>query len=272
MVIKKNTSIIALLLFIIAGTAYAAEKTYNIEDVIEKDGFTYDKKTNELVNGIIQIYYESGELRGEIPIKDGLPEGVAKYYSETGMLTMDRVYRNGKKHGMERFYNDGKMFSERRYENNKLISGYRYGKNGEKIELSGEMIQEYNSSLPHPFAAKEAEAVKKIETAMKTIEKPTPDNNLTREEIYIRSIDYFSKAFEQAGYSYFDTINEVADDLKNHRDRIPFNGESRHKLIIMLLALQKSDCQYYKVDCLKLYPPETQESVKWLYENSGWSF
>ena len=91
-----------------------------------------------------------------------------------------------------------------------------------------------------------------------------PQGRVIKKEVYKKSIEYFSKAFEQAGYSYFDTINEVANDLKNHRDRIPPKGESRHKMIIMLMALQKKDCKYYKIDCLSLYPPETRESVKWL--------
>ena len=268
----KIALIILSFFLTIASSSQAAEKIYKKEEVVKRDGYTYDKKTNELVTGFVQIYYESGGMSGKIPLKDGLPDGVAQYYDRSGLLMEERVYKNGKKHGVDRGYDDGKIISEFTYGNNRLITGFFYSKNGEKEKISDVMIQDYNSSLPESLESKEAEVAKKIEEAMKTLEKPSVDSSMAMEERYKIMIEFYSKAFKHAGYGYFDTINKVADDLKSHRDRVPKNGESRHKMIIMMMALQKKDCQYYKVDCIKLYPPETRESITWLYENSGWSF
>lgn len=264
--------IIILFSLTVVASVFAVDKVYTKEETIKKDSYTYDKKSNQLINGIVKINHKSGELKGEIPLKEGLAHGVARYYDTSGTLLEERIYNEGERHGVSRaFDDDGSTISEKTFKNNRLISGFWYSKSGEKTKISSTMIQDYNSSLPNPLEAKEAEAVRKINAAIKSSKKPEYDSNLTNKERFKKSIEVFSKAFEKAGYNYFDTIKKVSNDLQNHRDRIPNKGESRHKLIIMLMAVQKSECQYQKVDCLQLYPPDTRESVQWLWNNSGWS-
>ncbi len=82
------------------------------------------------------------------------------------------------------------------------------------------------------------------------------------------AIEVFSKAFEKAGYNYYETIEQVVDDMKNHPEKIPpLPRMSRHEMIIMLMVLQKSSCQHDKIDCLQFYPPETRDAAQWLWEN-----
>lgn len=267
-----NTFIVAIISLTVAASVCAGDKVYTMEEIIKKDGYTYNKQNDNLISGIVKIYHKSGVLRGEVPINEGLPHGVARYYDTSANLLEERNYIDGKRHGVCKTYNnDGSLLSEKLFNKNIWISGFRYNDNGEKTEISSTMIQDYNASLPHPFAAKEAEAVKKINAAIKSSTSPTFDSNLTNEERFKVSIDVFTKAFEKAGYNYFDTINKVAGDLKNHRNNVPNKGESRHKFIIMLMGVQKSGCQYQKIDCLQLYPSEARESVQWLWENTGFS-
>ena len=227
---------------------HADDSIYMMEDTIKKDGYVYDKKSNQPINGIVKIYYDSGGIRREISFKEGIRHGVSKSYNIEGIL-----------------------YSEMLFERESLILGYRYDPKGNKRKLDNREIQYFNSTNPKSPESKEAEVVRKINDAIKVIKKPTPDSNLTGEERFKSGIELFSEAFEKAGYNYFDTINKVADDLKNHRDRIPGTGETRHKLIIMLMALEKSSCQYQKLDCLELYPLNIRDSVKWLWDNTEWS-
>ncbi len=255
-------------------SVHAEEKVYDKEERTFKDGYFYHKETDERINGIVKIGYQTGELKGEgeIPVKDGLKHGVAKYYAPAGILIEDRTYHEGNRHGISKVYNkDGSLLAEEIFENNRLISGYWPEENGEKKAFSKAMIENYNATLPHPFAKKEAEAVKKIQVAIESIEKPEYDENLRKQERIRIGVEFFSRGFEKAGYNYFETIKQVADDMKNHPERIPPKGESRHKMIIMLMALQKSECEYQKVDCLQFYPSDTREAVQWLWKKTGWS-
>lgn len=243
-----NLVILTLFHMIFVSSVHANDKIYTMEDIIKNDGYAYDKKSNQPISGIVKIYYDSGVLKKEISLKGGIRHGSSKSYDIEGIL-----------------------YSEMIFEHESLISGYTCDKEGYKMELHKEQIQYFNSTNPKSPEAKEAEVVKKINAALKTVKKQTPDSNLTVEEKSKSWIEFISEGFEKAGYNYFDTINKVADDLKNHRDRIPGTGETRHKLIIMLMALEKSGCQYEKVDCLQYYPPDTRESVQWLWKNTGWS-
>lgn len=258
---KHLITVLVILVYSFTMTIFAhgEENVYAKGEVTFNDGAFYHKETNERINGIIKTDYRKGELKGkrEIPIKNGLAHGVAKFYNQEGVLSKEWIYHEGKRNGIRVYNEDGSLRSDKKIE---------------KKALSKEMIEKYSkASLPHPFAKKETEAVKKIQKAIESGEKPEYDENMTKEERFKGAIELFSKGFEKAGYNYFETIKRVADDIKNHPERIPPQGESRYKMIIQLMALQKSDCKYYKIDCLQFYPSETREAVQWLWENTGWS-
>ena len=59
------------------------------------DGITYDQNTNELVTGIVEKFYENGELWFYLNFKDGKQEGLADYFDKYGNLTMTETYKNG---------------------------------------------------------------------------------------------------------------------------------------------------------------------------------
>ncbi len=39
-------------------------------------------------------------------------------------------------------------------------------------------------------------------------------------------------------------------------------------LVVVLMSLMKSHCEYDRVNCLDLFDFETSEAVKWLWENA----
>ena len=241
-------NLFAIILLAFTSPVLASDKVFTMEEIFRKDGVAYDKIYKKPVNGIVNIFHESGTLKKEISLKEGVRDGVSRSYNADGELTTEMFFKK-----------------------ERLISGSRPGGNGTRTNFDNFDIYHFNSSNPNSLESKEAEAVKKINTASKAIERPKYDSDLTNDVRFKKGLEVLVQAFEKAGYNFFDTINKVANDLKNHRENVPTQGESRHKLIIMSLGIQKSECEYQKIDCLPLYPTEVRESVKWLWENTGFS-
>jgi len=116
------------------------------------------------------------------------------------------------------------------------------------------------------------------EEAYRKIESITKDNliehdeNLSKEERARKPVELMRSIFEQAGYDYDDTITKVVDDMRNHPERIPNNPESVPTMIYVGIHLMMSNCDYLQVDCLKFFPSDTAESIRWLLENTEFSF
>ncbi len=68
-------------------------ETVTIDDLKEKNGFYY-KKFNIFspldflyrFTGIVESYYENGNLRNKVNYKDGEPKGLIEWYYENGQL------------------------------------------------------------------------------------------------------------------------------------------------------------------------------------------
>ena len=77
---------------------------------IESEGVYFtDVTQTALFNGYYREYYESGDLKLEMYIKDGRPEGTYVVYFENARIKEVRSYRNGVFHGIWRTYNESGM-------------------------------------------------------------------------------------------------------------------------------------------------------------------
>ena len=112
------------------------------------------------------------------------------------------------------------------------------------------------------------EAMKKLEKAFKEIEAQKPSNNVAPLEKHKTSVEHFREAFNRAGYSWDATIRLVAHDLKNKSNKLPTSGENIVTMVVVIMSYMKSHCEYDRVDCLKLFDPDTSEAIKWLWENT----
>ena len=66
----------------------------------------------EPFTGICFHLYDSGKLRDECDVKDGLKHGLYKLYYESGQLNMEANYIEDKQNGYSKFYHEnGKLFS-----------------------------------------------------------------------------------------------------------------------------------------------------------------
>ena len=63
-------------------------------------------------------YYKNGNLKLEIPHKNGKRHGVVKWYDENGNLRRETPYKNDKIHGVEKgYYENGKLKYKKIYRN-----------------------------------------------------------------------------------------------------------------------------------------------------------
>lgn len=115
------------------------------------------------------------------------------------------------------------------------------------------------------------EALQKINKAITETQREDPAQAVSREEYHKQNVEFFTKVFATAGYSYNETIDKVVDDMKNSPESIPTDRETVYNKIYTLLHILMYECDYDKIDCLKFYPAQTGEAIQWFRKNSGFS-
>ena len=68
---------------------------------IVRDGITYHQDTNEPLTGIIETFYENGQLERRGNYKDGKPEGLWERFYEYGQLKQKLNYKKRKSEGSQ---------------------------------------------------------------------------------------------------------------------------------------------------------------------------
>ena len=88
-----------------------------------RNGFLYKQDTNELVNGVVEIYNESSDALSEKKeYINGLLNGNYDIFLDTGQLISRTNYVDGKKNGVyERFYSSGQLREQGVYKNDKKV-------------------------------------------------------------------------------------------------------------------------------------------------------
>lgn len=70
---------------------------------------------------IQKIYYDTGELKCEIPVKNNVKHGVVRCYYKSGALQVQFTMNNNKENGITRFYyENGKLESEVPFKNGNI--------------------------------------------------------------------------------------------------------------------------------------------------------
>jgi len=108
----KKTTLVIVTLLVMCGLAYGQE--------VQK-------------NGIEKKYFESGELKEEMPYKKGKIDGTRKKYHMNGQVSLEVTYRNGEIVGPKKtYYENGQLKSETLYQNSQKEGDYtEYYENGE---------------------------------------------------------------------------------------------------------------------------------------------
>jgi hypothetical protein len=115
---KMKKILLAISLILLTITAIAQNHTPGI---VESNGLYFtDGTQSKFYTGEYKEFYPTGELKVEMNLKDGKPEGSYIVYFSNGKPNEVRAYRNGQFHGIWRTYNDaGLLISEAEYRNDK---------------------------------------------------------------------------------------------------------------------------------------------------------
>ena len=119
------------ILFLIISIFFISSPTWSetvtIDDLKEKNGFYYKKFSifsplNFLFGftGIVESYYENGNLRVKGNFKDGKENGLWEWYSENGKLEKKGNYKEGlREDGLwEFYYKNGQLSSKGNWKDN----------------------------------------------------------------------------------------------------------------------------------------------------------
>ena len=75
-------------------------------------------------DGPYEAYYENGQLREKTTYKDGEVDGLYELYYENGQLRLKTTLRDEELNGIyERYYEDGQLYGISNWRNGKCISG-----------------------------------------------------------------------------------------------------------------------------------------------------
>ena len=96
-------------------------------------GLLFEKSNDLPISGIVQDYYESGQLESEGIYKDGIEEGLAKYYYENGQLESEGMLYGPFEAGYwTYYYENGQLSQEGNYKEGKAEGLYKmYHQNGQ---------------------------------------------------------------------------------------------------------------------------------------------
>lgn len=112
------------------------------------------------------------------------------------------------------------------------------------------------------------EAYENIIEVMDENPQQASDMELRGEELIKRSVAYFSGVFEEAGYSFPDTIEQLVANMQNDPALLPEAQEGIFNNMYILLNILMFECNYDKELCVRFFPDTTQESIAWFIDNS----
>jgi antitoxin component YwqK of YwqJK toxin-antitoxin module len=67
--------------------------------ILVRDGITYHQDTNEPITGIVEEFYENGQLKVRQYYKDGKGDGLHEGFYTNGQLEFRQTYKDGKVDG-----------------------------------------------------------------------------------------------------------------------------------------------------------------------------
>jgi antitoxin component YwqK of YwqJK toxin-antitoxin module len=86
------------------GRKEQSTRRYEARDLKTVNGKGVEVQTGNLANGLLCEYYHNGKAHYEIPLKDGVVEGIQKSYYENGNLSAELPHKDGEAEGIQRTY------------------------------------------------------------------------------------------------------------------------------------------------------------------------
>jgi antitoxin component YwqK of YwqJK toxin-antitoxin module len=114
----SNLRLLGLVLCGLVLSACSQEPEVITGPILIRDGITYHQYTNEPVTGIVETFWDNGQLWVRGNYIDGKQDGLHENYYENGQLWSRGNYVDGKRDGLsEEFYENGQLRSRGNYVN-----------------------------------------------------------------------------------------------------------------------------------------------------------
>ena len=97
-----------LFLFCLLSVNAYAQETYTMENTKLIKGIRYDMQ-NRPLNGIVSVYYKTGELLLEMPYVNGKQNGIARGYRPDGSLLQEIKFKDSKEIKREIYFQGAKF-------------------------------------------------------------------------------------------------------------------------------------------------------------------
>ena len=131
-IIKKPAFLISLIFCALFTADASAEELFS--NLAARAGTLHLKSTNALYTGMAKAFFPDGNVRVEVVISEGLPEGVWQEFHNNGQLAMKATYSAGKKEGvLERFHSNGKIWIRKTFKNGALDGPSEYFNDNGKL-------------------------------------------------------------------------------------------------------------------------------------------
>lgn len=233
--------IFPILIFVLVSSC-SNETSYDVGQILKRDGVIYSEKTNKPITGTLRYTTESGFVSYETSYKNGVNHGVNKTYDENMKLIIRENYKEGVLHGLyESFDPNGQVIFSGYYENGKEKGVWRFFDNTGKLLATGSSLWEARDNHFKNLADMRKEEVEKrnvppeffLCNGTEIIDRSEPlvptskPNNAIGEKFTIdyrnqkitfseneRGISEFTEDYIRTDYSeydnfYFDKINKI---------------------------------------------------------------
>lgn len=137
-------------IYVLEKKAYKKEDSTLVSGIVENYFDTGElKQTKTYKNGILdgprRVFKKNGELHQEGSYKNGKVNGYRRVWNDNGIIIRERLYKNGVVSWQKQWYDNGNLKSEISYENNKINGkAIKYNKEGEiteeKTYINGKLI------------------------------------------------------------------------------------------------------------------------------------
>jgi len=129
---------LSLLFFVITLISCSQEikevKVVEPNQLVEREGLTYEKFSDIPYTGNQISYYENGQLESKGQYVDGKFEGLLFFYDENGDLNQKHTFKNGKWNGLHENYIDGQLLERLNYKNDEYDGPQMYYNNDGNVD------------------------------------------------------------------------------------------------------------------------------------------
>ena len=105
----------------------------------QRDGLVYQGDGSGSYSGWVKEMYDSGQVKGLMIYKDGVPNGAFTWWHENGRTKSEGTFSDGQVDGLyTEWHENGQQRSQRTYRDGRRVSAKYWNSRGVEVETLGE--------------------------------------------------------------------------------------------------------------------------------------